>query len=372
MALKLSLRFLLFLIAYNQTLSTLQKWGYSKSEIHWLALPSMLLMSMAPFHSLWFIVGVGYMTWICAKEKYSWLRMSDVLLTNILLVYASEKWIFLFGFLFITYLVRKKYEQEGTCAWIALLMYGCMPWTAFSIVWILISGVGLVTKRHHTKPTVLFDLDGTLIDSQPLVFETFRRVFQEKLPEHELTHEELCSFFGPTLEVTFKKYFKESEIESVIERYQEINLELHEAYLKNMPEAIETIQALKAYGCQVGIVSNKRHKPVELGLEISGLKPYMDVVLGTEDLPKPKPDASGLLKACDLLHANYDTCIYVGDNPSDILAAKNMAAYSIGYSNDAKQIENLRKAQPCRQVSSLLDIVDICKEDRMWRDFSIW
>ena len=373
MELQLSLRFLLFLIAYYRTFTTLQKWGYSTFEIHSMALPSMVIMAMAHLHSIVFLCGLGYMTWVCVRKKYSWLRMSDVLLTNLLLVYASEQWIFLFGFLLITYFIRKlKYEQEGNCAWWALIWYGCLPWDVWSIVCVCISVVGLLTKRHHPKPLVLFDLDGTLIDSQPLVFETFRRVFQEKLPNHVLSDEELYSFFGPTLEDTFKKYFKEEEIEDIIECYQEINLQLHESYLKNMPDALKSVQALKEYGCQVGIVSNKRHKPVELGLKISGLRPYMDLVYGKEDLPKPKPDASGLVKACNQLQASYDTCIYVGDNPGDILAAKNMAAYSIGYSKDEKQIENLRKAQPCRQVSSLLEIVDICKEDRMWRDFSIW
>ena len=82
--------------------------------------------------------------------------------------------------------------------------------------------------------TILFDMDGTLIDSQQLVFETFRRVFKELKPDYELSNEELYTFFGPTLEVTFSKYFPEDQVQSIIDRYQIINKSLHKELLKEI------------------------------------------------------------------------------------------------------------------------------------------
>ena len=296
------------------------------------------------------------------------------------------------GWILLTKVFRKKfYKQKGDCLWMYMIWYGSVRLWIESMrsdalmlgtikiaqlvsgIFIVVGVLGLMTKRsHHPKPVVLFDLDGTLIDSRPMIFETFRRVFRDRLPEYPLKEEELFTFFGPTLEETFKRYFKEEDIDSIIEYYQKVNLELHEEYLKAMPKARETLKALKEYGCKIGIVSNKRKIPVELGLKITKLESYVDLVLAKEDLPKAKPDPSGLIKACNELHANYDTCIYVGDNPGDIIAAKNMAAYSIGYSNNDVQVENLKKTNPCRMVKNLSEIVNICKEDRMWRDFSIW
>ena len=75
---------------------------------------------------------------------------------------------------------------------------------------------------------ILFDLDGTLIDSRELVFETFTQVFKEEKPEYVLSKEELYSFFGPTLETTFSKYFEEKDVDRIIERYQTINRQLHD------------------------------------------------------------------------------------------------------------------------------------------------
>lgn len=95
-------------------------------------------------------------------------------------------------------------------------------------------------------------------------------------------------------------------------------------------------------------------------------------MLGKEDLPQPKPKADGLMKACRLLHTEFDNVVYIGDNPSDIAAAKNMAAYSIGYTNDPKQKEALIQSMPCAFVEDLLEIETLLKEDRTWNDNSIW
>lgn len=224
----------------------------------------------------------------------------------------------------------------------------------------------------QSKPALLFDLDGTLIDSQPMVFETFKQVFKKYKPDYDLAPEELYSFFGPTLEVTFLKYFPEDQIDEIIEEYQKINKELHSTMLERMPHAKELLENLKKKGYKIGIVSNKRTPVVQYGLKLSELEPCCDLVLGKEDLPQPKPKADGLMKACRLLHTEFDNVVYIGDNPSDIAAAKNMAAYSIGYTNDPKQKEALIQSMPCAFVEDLLEIETLLKEDRTWNDNSIW
>ena len=220
--------------------------------------------------------------------------------------------------------------------------------------------------------TVVFDLDGTLIDSQQLVFETFRRVFKELKPDYELSNEELYTFFGPTLEVTFSKYFPEDQVQSIIDRYQIINKSLHKELLKEIPHAKEMLEGLKKENIQCAVVSNKRIEVVKRGLKQSGLDVYFDVVLGKENLPEPKPSASGLIEACNLLHTSHDDCIYVGDNVADIVAAKNMAAYSVGFSVDEKQREALKEAKPCKVIDDLMQLIPLCKEDHIWSDNTIW
>ena len=135
------------------------------------------------------------------------------------------------GFLFITFIFRKKlYKKRGDCLFMYGLWYGTTRFfiegcrtdslmlgplriaqvvslglVAFGVLGLL--GVFHKLFKIHKDPVILFDLDGTLIDSRELVFETFRQVFKEKKPEYQLSEEELYSFFGPPLETSFGRYF---------------------------------------------------------------------------------------------------------------------------------------------------------------------
>ena len=302
----------------------------------------------------------------------------------------------LLGFLFITFIFRKYwYKRRGDCGFMYMVWYGITRFVIegmrtdslmvfglrtaqlVSLALMVVGCLGLMGVFHKVfhwkkKPIVLFDLDGTLIDSQQLVFETFRRVFKELKPNYELSNEELYSFFGPTLEVTFSKYFPEEQVQSIIDRYQVINKSLHKNLLKEVPHAKEMLEGLKEQNIQCAVVSNKRIEVVKRGLKQAGLDGYFKVVLGKENLPEPKPSASGLIEACNLLHTSHDDCIYVGDNVADIVAAKNMAAYSVGFSVDEKQREALEKAHPCKVIDDLMQLVPLCKEDRIWSDNTIW
>lgn len=208
---------------------------------------------------------------------------------------------------------------------------------------------------------VLFDLDGTLIDSQALVFETFRRVFQERLPGYVLSDEELYSFFGPTLETTFSRYFPSEEIQDVIDRYQIINKSLHPSMLKEMPHAKEALEALKALGFTMGVVSNKRREPVLLGMEICHLNPYFDAVFAKENQPACKPSPDGLLHAAKCMGYEGKPVVYVGDNAADMQAAKRAGFLAIGYTLDETQKQSLNKEGADEQIDDLRQLDGILK-----------
>lgn len=295
-------------------------------------------------------------------------------------------------FLFIYFIFRRFfYRRRGDCGWMYLVWYGIARFIVegfrtdslmagglkmaqiVSIVFVIIGTLGLLGVFHKKqKPVVLFDLDGTLIDSQELVFDTFKEVFKRRKPDYELTKEELYSFLGPTLEQSFIKYFDESEVTGLIDLYQEINQSMHDECVKQIPHVQETLKELKEMDIPMAVVSNKRIKVVHMGLKAAHIESYFDVVLGMEDLPKSKPSPLGLIEACYKLNLGHDDCIYIGDNPSDVQAAKNMAAYSVGFSVDAKQRKQLEACEPCRVISDLYELVSIVKEDQIWSDNTIW
>ena len=221
------------------------------------------------------------------------------------------------------------------------------------------------------KPIVLFDLDGTLVDTKDLIFASFVHTFAHYKPDYILSQEELHSFLGPTLKATFERYFPEAQVEEIIAYYRAFNHEHHDAYIKEFPHALDVLKALKEMGYTIGIVSNKVEHTVMMGLEAFGLQSYIDGVIGAEDVQVAKPSAEGLLKACEKMYHNHDDVIYVGDSVSDIEACKNMGAFSIAAAFDPLREEALRASKPCVMIHDLAEIIDIVKEEREWSDVTI-
>lgn len=251
-----------------------------------------------------------------------------------------------------------------------------------SIIGIVIGVLGILGVWDHIfknfwpfkkqKPAVIFDLDGTLLDTEALIFESFTYVFKKYKPEYTLSEEELKSFLGPTLKDSFERYFDPSMSEELIREYRTHNHEFHNTYVKAFDGAKETLDYLKDNGYLLAIVSNKKRETITHGLEFTGLLPYFEVIVDCEDVTEPKPSPEGLLKACELLYHDHDDMIYVGDSVSDIEACKRMAGFSIAVCFDESRKEAIQAAKPCRCIHQLSEIIEIVKEDVEWSDNTIY
>ena len=95
-------------------------------------------------------------------------------------------------------------------------------------------------------------------------------------------------------------------------------------------------------------------------------------MLGGDEIDRPKPDPQGILRVCGELRHDHDNVVYVGDSPSDIEAAKNMAAFSVAFVSDASREEALQALSPCALIHEFRELIDIVKEEREWSDTTIW
>jgi len=263
----------------------------------------------------------------------------------------------------------------------ALMLGGLKVAQLTSILFMLVGGLGIMGVYNKVfknlypfrkeKPVIIFDADGTLIDTQQLIIDSFIHTFKVYKPEVQLSEEELSSFMGPPLRDTFAKYFDESLLDDVVTTYREYNQEKHDSYVKEMPHAKSLLTYLKQEGYEMAVVSNKIRKLVLRGLAKCELQEYFDVVIGKDEVKYPKPNPEGILKACKELNVPFDSLIYVGDSDVDIQSAKNMGAYSIAYISDLKREQALKKTKPCSIVYDLIEIKDIIKEEKEWNEFVI-
>ena len=209
--------------------------------------------------------------------------------------------------------------------------------------------------QSNRYDAIMFDLDGTLLDTKSLIDQSVIHTFEQLRPDYKLTEEEIDSFFGPTLYQSFSKYSNdEKEIEKMIETYREYNKANHDMMVKAFPRAKETLRDLKKAGLKIAVVSSKKSDMVLHGLELCGLDKYVDLVCGNESVKNPKPDPEGILKAKEELKANK--VAYVGDTKSDIDAAiaANVTAVGVLY---IKNPEIMMDAKPDFVIKNLYELV---------------
>ncbi len=219
----------------------------------------------------------------------------------------------------------------------------------------------LLEKIEHNRfDTVLFDLDGTLLNSQEWITKSFEYTFQKFRPNLEISDEEYNSFFGPTLYQTFKRYSDdEDEINEMIAYYREYNVAGYDENVKLFPGAKETLKILHKKGYKLGIVSSKKKDLVEHTVELFGITEYIDIIIGQGDFEKPKPDPESILMAINKLESK--NTLYVGDTLSDMKAAKaaNAKACGVLYSSN---IEELLEDQPDYVIKNMSQLTAVCGE----------
>ncbi len=230
----------------------------------------------------------------------------------------------------------------------------------------LLGILGIFRKKEKKKPVILFDLDGTLLDTEPAILESYRRLFAKYRTEAEFDRKKQLEVLGPALREMFPKFFPDQDVDKLIEEYRQINHEIHPEFVKPMKHVKELIEELKKEGYKLGIVSTKKQDTVRYGLSLFGMEEAFDVILGEGDVEKGKPAPDGIFQACRCLNEGHDNCIYVGDSVTDIEAAKNAGVYSIGYLFNPERREKLIQAKPNRIIEDLAEIKEIIKEDHPW------
>ena len=210
---------------------------------------------------------------------------------------------------------------------------------------------------------VLFDLDGTIIDSAPSIIRCFEKTFTDLFPEVVLTEEEKLSFLGPTLVQTFSKYTDDMDyVYKAFDLYvMHSTLEHDNDMIPAFPNAEAVLKELKEKGYKVGLVTSKKNNMAKRGLENNGLLKYIDILVGFDNVKNHKPAPDSLLKACDMLNLKPNELIYVGDHVNDIIAAKraNMKSVGVEFSHN---IDKLKLENPDYIIKDLLDILEIVKE----------
>ncbi|TDL73826.1 pyrophosphatase PpaX [Rhodococcus qingshengii] len=208
--------------------------------------------------------------------------------------------------------------------------------------------------------TILFDLDGTLIDTNELIISTYLHTLEKYYPG-KYTREDVLPFLGPTLHDVFGK-MDPDRVEEMVLEYRTYNIANHDALVKEFVGVMETIETLKKKGYKLAIVTTKREDVAFKGLRLMKLDSYFDVMIAYDHVKKVKPDPEPIFLALEKLGSKPEEALMVGDNFHDVLAGKNAGTKTAGVAWSIKGREYLAKYEPDFMLENMTDLLSILGE----------
>jgi pyrophosphatase PpaX len=176
-------------------------------------------------------------------------------------------------------------------------------------------------------PVVLFDLDGTVVDSGSIILASMRHATREVLGQEFADTELMQAVGGPGLEAQMA-VFAPDQVEELVRVYRAHNEPLHEQ-LEACLGMEDVLVRLHREGRRLGVVTAKRRATVELAFAQVPLGHLFETVVGGDETERHKPDPEPLLLAAERLRVSPGDCAYVGDSPFDLRAARAAGMYAV-------------------------------------------
>lgn len=215
---------------------------------------------------------------------------------------------------------------------------------------------------------VLFDLDGTLIDSVPDLTRGVNRLLS-LLNKPPLAVEDVSAMVGKGAATLLSRALAardlvvdEETLENYLTRYKAWVIEAGAKDSVLLPGVKELMTALKEKGIKRALVTNKPRAMTESVIQEKGIDVFFDVVITPEDVQNPKPAGDMLRLACSKLDVNPQEAVMVGDSGNDALAAQNAGMSAVllktGY-NEGAAIDAWAKENGFDEpVESLFPLID--------------
>lgn len=192
---------------------------------------------------------------------------------------------------------------------------------------------------------LLFDLDGTLCDTDEMIVQTMLSIYKEYRPKKIRTREELYYFSGPPIRETLKNEFPDQDPDHMYDVFKKVSKGFYKETVKPYRDEIKVLAKLKNAGYKLGVVTNKGLPLTIYSLEICQIKELFDVVVSADDVINPKPNSEGVYLAMERLNIkNKRDVLYIGDNDIDDETAKNSGVDSLLVTWGPREIKRLKHA----------------------------
>ncbi|MDP3646108.1 MAG: HAD-IA family hydrolase [bacterium] len=204
---------------------------------------------------------------------------------------------------------------------------------------------------------ILFDVDGTLLDTTDWILQAYLYVAQcqnEPLPRQLVLHE---ISLGGTLRGTYLKFFPTVPFDELREKHREYQ-DTHMDIVRAFPGVPETLKTLRENGIKLATMTNRLRDSSLKTMEYGGIKQYFDAFCCADDVVNTKPDPEHVYAALRPLGIEPKDAIVVGDTSADIEAGQRAGARTVAISHGAHaDVESLKPDYVIHRIEELLPIV---------------
>jgi phosphoglycolate phosphatase len=206
---------------------------------------------------------------------------------------------------------------------------------------------------------VVFDLDGTLVDSRRDISEAANHAL-EKAGLARLPHDELESYVGDGAPLLMARAARldvqDPKTAAMVADFLDYYAEHPIDHTRVMPGTVECLEALASLA--LGVCTNKPRRTSIAVLRGLGLETRFKGVVAGDDLPTRKPDPSMVREAARLLDVAVQTVVMVGDGPQDVLSGRAAGAFTIGVRGGIQAFERLAASEPDLMIDTLAELPD--------------
>lgn len=211
-------------------------------------------------------------------------------------------------------------------------------------------------RMSASRPfAVLFDLDGTLIDSIGLLLDCVRHIFEGRTPAP--TEAEWIAGIGTPLGKQLAAYVQtEEDANALTTRYRTYQRLHHDQLTSAYPGVVETLEELERRGHPMGVVTSKSNEMMDMGLVHVGLDRFMKTKIGMDSCKIHKPDPTPVRVALEELRYSPHEALFVGDSPHDIQSGNSAGVISVAALWGPFTKEQLAPSRPQRYLDRITDL----------------
>jgi phosphoglycolate phosphatase-like HAD superfamily hydrolase len=224
-------------------------------------------------------------------------------------------------------------------------------------------------EQEAPKPAILFDFDGTLMDTDTAIIAAYREIFDRYKKGKEFTAEVEAEALTAVPEVMMKKYFPRRSTAKCV---QEL-LDYEEQHLNDLIQPMHGVRRLLTWlnenGYQTAVLSDRTQSRLELYLKSSDMYDYFNHVRGNDTNRTVEIETADIVEVCRVLGAEH--CVYISDNPENIRTASQSGAFTIAFLTEFSDTAAFVEAGPDFMTASMRQISSLLQGEPYWLAYEL-